>query len=255
MNTLSPYTVALLLSEGKFSCAKASKRLGFASHDALTRQLTRPWEYGVVTDWSKLPEAGDLVFDDTTIGKPYSRKIANVHWVYDASEQKALPGYKLLLVLWVTKTETHILRVCLPGTENMNELMRQTLKELSDAGLKPRRVLFDCWFATNATLNLLHRLGWTYVCRVKSNRLFNKKHINEYSFRGAKGKIGKLKGVAHRVQIVKDGDRYLVTNKLIPHTTISLSRTYQERWVIEQTFRDLKQVVHLEKCACRSLEA
>lgn len=255
MKELSPYTIALLLTEGKFSCVKASRNLGFVSHDGLTRQLCKDWQYHVITDWEKLLPNGDLVIDDTAVAKPYAKNIANIHWVYDSAEERSVQGYKLLLMLWVTEEGTSVIRVLLPGTENVNELVRQSLKELAQAGVQPKRVLFDNWYAANQTLNLIHHLGWTYVCRIKSNRLFNGKNIKKYSFRGARGKTGKLKGVAHRVQTVKHGGRYLATNELIPHTSVSLARIYQGRWVIETLFRDLKQVMHLEKCSARSLEA
>jgi len=245
MNHLSPYTIALLLNEGKFSSVKAAKTLGFVSHDGLTRQLSKTWEYGVVTDWSTLSPGGDLVFDDTTVAKPYAKRIANVHWVYDACQERAVTGYKLFLMLWVTPQGTSILRVILPGTENLNELVRQTLQELAASGLEPRCVLFDTWYGSNQTLNLIHRLGWTYTCRLKSNRLLNGRAIKQHRYLGGKSRTGRLKGVAHKVQTVKHSGRYLATNELIPYTSVSLAAVYQRRWVIETMFRDLKQVLHL----------
>lgn len=255
MKYLSPYTLALLLCEGKFSSVKASKTLGFVSQDFLTRQLCKTWEYQAITDWNELPVNGDIVIDDTAVAKPYAKNIANIHWIYDSAEERAVQGYKLLLMLWVSEGKTFVLRVILPGTENLNELVRRSLKEFSEAGLNPRRVLFDNWYAANQTLNLIHSLGWTYVCRLKSNRLFNGHAIKKFSFQGANGKIGRLKDVAHRVQTVKHGGRYLATNELTPHTSVSLAKVYQGRWVIETMFRDLKQVLHLKKCSSRSLEA
>jgi IS4 transposase len=47
----------------------------------------------------------------------------------------------------------------------------------------------------------------------------------------------------------------LLTNSLTLHTSRTLADCYQERWVIEAVFRELKSVLHLEKCACRNLEA
>jgi IS4 transposase len=46
-----------------------------------------------------------------------------------------------------------------------------------------------------------------------------------------------------------------VTNNLIPHTSQTLGRLYEERWVIETVFRALKHVLHLEKCLCRNSDA
>jgi hypothetical protein len=74
-------------------------------------------------------------------------------------------------------------------------------------------------------------------------------------FYGAQGITGKPKGVYQQIQIVKHDDRFLLSNSFIPHTSRTLAACYQERWVIETVFCDLKSVLHLEKCACRKLEA
>jgi hypothetical protein len=116
-------------------------------------------------------------------------------------------------------------------------------------------VYFDSWYACSPTLELIEELGWTYVTRIKSNRLLDGIALKEHKFFGAGGKQGKLKGVSHRVQVVKHGSRYLATNVLKGHTSLSLSRKYGNRWVIETVFRALKTVLHLEKCSCRSKRA
>jgi putative transposase len=255
MPTLNDYSLALILTEGTFSCVKASSTLGFVSHDSLTRQLAKVWGYTSVVDWDKLPKHGTLVVDDTVIAKPYSKAIEHVTWTYSSSDKKVLPGISCLLALWIVDGTTYILSVSLPGNENRNDLFRRLLQELTLKGFEAETVFFDAWYAASETLNLLHALGWTYVSRIKSNRTFNKQALEKLSFHGAQGQYGKLKGVSHQVQIVKHHERYLVTNNLIPHTSQTLGRLYQERWVIETVFRALKHVLHLEKCSCRNSDA
>lgn len=255
MNNLSPYTIALLLNEGKFSCVKASKSLGIKSHDSLTRMLCKDWGLGPVSDWSTLPPDGEVIADCTTIAKPHGPNIDNVVWTYDSSEERSVLGYSVIVVLWVVKSTVYVLDVIIPGGEKKNELFRQCLREIKEAGLNPSKILFDNGYAAQDTLNLIHRLGWVYVTRMKCNRTFNGRRVDKHDFYGAKGRCGQLKGVHHRVQVVKDGDRYLATNEMIPHNTASLKRLYGNRWVIETVFRDLKDVLHLEKCSCRKLDA
>jgi Transposase DDE domain len=255
MNLINAYSLALLLTEGKFSCVKAAKKLGAVSHDALTRAIQEDMTSEAIADWSTLPKKGTLVWDETVVAKPFSPNMENAQWVHDSAQKRAVRGYKALVFLWVSGKETHILRLSLPGTENVNELVRKTLIEVKAAGLKPEICLFDNWYASCETLNLIDRLNWRYASRVKSNRLFNGRAVKTYKFHGAKGKTGQLKGVSHQVQIVKDGNRYLLTNDKHFHNSVSLSKLYGGRWVIETVFRDLKQVLHLEKCACRSLTA
>jgi hypothetical protein len=256
MDRVNAYSLALILNEGSFSCVKASQSLGFVSHDQLTRQLSRDWMPSPVADWSILPKKGVLVIDDTVIAKPHSEKIEGVKWQYASSKEKVLPGINLLLAAWVTEGNTvQVLEVFFPGDGNRNTLVQALLQDIQKAGFEPECVLFDAWYAASKTLNLIHSQGWTYVCRIRGNRLFNGKSINDHLFYGAQGKTGKLKGVYQQVQIVKHGDRYLLTNELTPHTSQTLALRYQERWVIETVFRDLKSVLHLEKCSCRNLEA
>lgn len=255
MSEMSAYSLALILNEGSFSCVKASQSLGFVSHDRLTRQLAKEWTTTPIAAWALLPKRGVLVIDDTVIAKPHSREIEGVKWQYASSRDKVLPGINLLLALWVVEGRAYILEPLFPGDENRNELVQDLLKRFKEAGFLPECVLFDAWYAASKTLNLVHTLGWTYVCRIKGNRLFNGQAIDSYAFYGAQGQTGKLKGVYQQVQIAKHGDRYLLTNEMIPHNSRTLAERYGERWVVETVFRDLKSVLHLEKCSCRNLEA
>jgi hypothetical protein len=255
MKILSKLSLGLLLCEGRFSCVKASKILGLVSHDHLTRQYACQYTFGPVTDWSSLPKTGILVVDSSVIAKPFAQDIEGIRYTYSSLEGGVVLGLDMLLVLWVSQGRHYVLEVILPQGENGNALFRHVLLQVKDAGLEPEKILFDSWFAATETLNLIHKRGWQYVCRVKCNRLFNNMPVKSHDFWGARGKTGRLRGVRHRVQIAKHGERYLLTNDLSPHTSGSLSRVYARRWVIETVFRDLKQVLHLEKCQCRSLTA
>lgn len=56
--------------------------------------------------------------------------------------------------------------------------------------------------------------------------------------------------------VAKHGEPYLLTNETVfLHTSQTLAEAYAKRWVVETVFRDLKTVLHLEKCACRNLDA
>lgn len=256
MSVLNPYSLAMIITEGRFSCVKAANGLGFVSHDALTRQLAKEWAFTPISDWDSLPKEGRAIMDDSAIAKPHSEAIEGVKWIYDSSEGKALPGINMLLALWVVGNEIFVLEVAFPQGESRHDLVQDLLKRMHEAGLKPTEVLFDAWYAASKTLNLIHRLGWKYVCRVKGNRLFNGQPIQSYQFYGAKGRRGRLKEVNHQVQIVKHEDRFLLTNETtFLHTSLTLAEAYANRWAVETVFRDLKTVLHLEKCACRNLEA
>ena len=87
---------------------------------------------------------------------------------------------------------------------------------------------------------------------MKKNRYLNGSKIETHRYWGAKSLRGKLRGVAHEVQVVKHGQRYLMTNARQNVNTTTLKAWYKRRWAIEELFRELKQCLHLEHCRCRS---
>jgi putative transposase len=256
MERISRLSLALLLTEGSFSCVKAATCIGLFSHDQLTRDLSRQVVYtAILTPFTNLPKEGDLSVDDTIIAKPHAGEIEGLSYVYSSSDEKVVFGMNVFLAVWRAEGKLYLVQVELPGEASKHELFQELLKQLKEAGCDPHCVYFDSWYACSETLNLIESFDWAYVTRIKSNRLLNGTALKNLSFFGAKGKLGRLKGVRHKVQIVKHGDRYLGTNVLHPYTTGSLSRKYQRRWVIETVFRALKSVLHLEKCSCRSKRA
>lgn len=256
MERMSRITLALLLTEGSFSCVKAAQSLGLFSHDQLTRELAREVVYtAILTPLEALPKDGELSVDDTVVAKPHASEIEGLAYTYSSSDDQVVFGMNVFLATWRSGGKLYLVQVELPGECSKNELFQELLKQLKEAGCEPSCVYFDSWYACSATLNLIDRLQWTYVTRIKSNRLVDGIPLKTHRFFGAKGRIGRLKGVKHKVQFVKHGDRYLATNVLIPSTTGSLTRQYQNRWVIETVFRALKSVLHLEKCSCRSKRA
>ena len=256
MERLSRITLALLLTEGRFSCVKAAQSLGLFSHDQLTRELAKEVVYtAILTPLEALPKAGELSVDDTVVAKPHANDIEGLEYTYSSSDDKVLLGLSVFLAVWRAGGKLYLVQVVLPGERSKHELFQELLKQLKAAGCEPKAVYFDNWYAASDTLNLIHRLKWVYVTRIKCNRVFEGAQVRKHKFFGASALIGRLKGVKHKVQIVKHGDRFLATNGLVPHTSQSLARQYQKRWVIETVFRALKSVLHLEKCACRTLRA
>lgn len=116
----------------------------------------------------------------------------------------------------------------------------QLLREAKRRGLRPEYVLFDSWYAAASLLHQLESMGWKYVARLKSNRLFEGQAVRErwpHRFGRARGRLRK---VNHKAVVVKDGRRYFVTNDtgLI---SSELKRHYRVRQQIEEVFRLLKQ--------------
>lgn len=65
------------------------------------------------------------------------------------------------------------------GGRSKVELAAELLREAHRRGLSPEYVLFDSWYAASTLLHLLADLGWKYVARLKSNRLFDGRPVRD----------------------------------------------------------------------------
>lgn len=250
------YKIALLSTEGKFSCCKSAQNLTNISHDKLTRFLSKSTVNQDI-DIKLLPTGGDLIFDDTSINKSHARNIEGLSWIWCSSLNKAIRGLCLIKVIYVYKGKIYNLRdiIWQKGTGTKNELIRECLKNLHNEGLKPKIVLFDCFYAACKNLNLINSFGWKYLTLCRSNKIFEKKQAKKYNYFGGKSLYGKARGIYHRVQIAKHCNRYIMTNLDESITSRSGWKIYQRRWIVETIFRDLKSFLHLEECSSRSLMA
>lgn len=256
MYNTNDYKIALLSTEGKFSCRKSAQNLTNISHDKLTRILSKN-AVNQDIDIKSLPKGGNLVFDDSSINKSYARNIEGLSWVWCSSINKAIRGLCLIKVIYVYKDKIYNLSdiIWQKGGDTRNKLIRKCLQKLYDEGLEPKIVLFDCFYAACKNLNLINSFNWKYLTLCRSNKIFEKQQVKKYNYFGGKSLYGKARGIYHRVQIAKHCNRYIVTNLDKPITSRSGWKIYQRRWIIETIFRDLKSFLHLEECSSRSLKA
>jgi len=256
MNKLYEYRMALLSTEGKFSCHKSAEKLENISHDSLTRFLSKNDEK-LEIDIKSLPKGGTLIFDDTSISKIFSKNIEKVRYVWCSSLNKAIKGYTLIKIIYVYGNKIYNLTDIIwdkqEGTKN--EVIRKKLIEFKEAGLEPEIVLFDCFYAACKNLNLIDSMGWKYLTLCKSNKIFEKKQVQKHEYFGGKSLYGKARGIYHQVQIAKHCNRYIMTNLNCNIKSHSGWKIYRKRWIIETVFRDLKSYLHLEECSSRSLKA
>ena len=155
---------------------------------------------------------------------------------------------------------------------------RQAFEHLCEHELAPDVFLFDAWYAAEALLDALEKMGRVYITRLRSNRAVELEGeraslralatgINHEEYRRLRvdGRsfwvvdlLLDLKGRARqRVLICKDAVHadpiFLTTNSKSFSTKFVIS-LYQKRFVIEVFFKDAKQFLHLETFQCRALE-
>jgi putative transposase len=155
---------------------------------------------------------------------------------------RVLRGHQVVLLVW-TDGRVRVplgLRLWKKGGASKVELAAQLLREAERRGMRPECVLFDSWYAAASLLHLLEGLGWKYVARLKSNRLFEGAAVRERWPHRFGRAVGRLRKVNHEVTVVKDGRRYFVSNA-VQLSSSELKQHYRVRQQIEEVFRLLKQ--------------
>lgn len=254
MLNINYYKLALLSTEGKFSCCKSARNLNNISHDKLTRFLSKTTLKEEI-EIKSLPKGGDLIFDDSSINKSSSKNIEGVSWVWCSTLGKAIKGFCFIKIIYVYNDEVYNLADIFwrKGGKTKNKIIREKLQELYEKGIEPGIILFDCFYAACKNLNLINSFNWKYLSLCRSNKIFEKQQIQKYKFYGGNSLYGKARGIYHKVQIAKHCNRYIITNLDKPIKSHSGWKIYQRRWLIETIFRDLKTNLHLEECSSRSL--
>lgn len=261
------FVLSLLAGEGSYSYAQSSKAFTQVSSYQLKRFLDKEWDpnqaleevtLSLGIDWSK----GWLMIDDTMIEKPYAEKIEGVYWLYSTKNSDFVQALNLTILAWSDGKQTIPLRFAVYEKDNTGKAIQtknafalEALKYAWKKGIHPKYVCFDSKFPANDLLNFIHQCQWSYFCQLPSNRLFNGTQLKESRFQPSPQE-GFLKGVGHRVSVTKHCKKYFATNTTGKRLTRQqIVSNYRVRWRIEDLFRALKQLTHLEECKSRSIQA
>lgn len=240
------------------------------AHDAFTRLLHR-LEPDPATLWREVcplveRERGVLVVDDTTLDKPYARKIALVHRHWSGKHHAVVDGINLITLLW-SEGESLIpvdYRVFDKPNDGItkNEHFAAMLLTAQRRGFAPQCVLFDSWYASIDNLRLIRDRGWRWLTQLKANRLVNPDRTGNRAVRecdiAETGTVVHLKdyGMVKVFRIVTPaGDtEYWATNDLNMGEGERLK--YAEfAWGIEVYHRALKQECGVERAMVRAARA
>jgi len=239
------------------------------AHDAFTRLLHRldpdPADLWLEARSQVDKTEGILVIDDSTLDKPYARRIDLVSRHWSGKHHAVVQGISLVSLLW-TDGDRHVpcdFRVQ-DKAEGLtkNDHFRAMARAAHDRGLAPRCVAFDGWYSGVANLKLLRGFGWTWLTRLKSNRLVNKDRQGlrplsrtEVAEAGTEVWLSGY-GLVKVFKIVAPdgGVAYWATSDLAM-TDLTRQQYSEYSWAIENYHRGIKQCTEIERCQARSAKA
>jgi hypothetical protein len=183
------------------------------------------------------------------------------HW--SGNHHRVVAGINLLTLLWTDGTaclpcDCRIYDTPLPMGNTKNEHFRAMLVTAKQRGFSPSLVCFDSWYSRLDNLKAVRAHGWTFLTRLKHNRLVNPDGQGNVPLNTvvgiATGRVVQLKGFGF-VQVFRTGAPhgsadYWATNKLDMRTTEQQAVAAQA-WTIEAYHRGLKQCCGVERAHVR----
>lgn len=267
------YINFLLASQGRYTCTEAARsqpdeKQIRPSHDAFTRLLLRePQDTGSL--WEEAEPmvskgSGVLVLDDTTLDKPYSKKIALVtnHW--SGKHHGVVRGINLITLLWtdgekLVPTDHRVYDKPFGG-KTKNEHFSDMLYAARERGLHPDYTVFDSWYTSLDNLGQLHEMGWRWFARMKENRLVCTEKGSEFkaisdikiSEQGRVVQLNDYGPVRVFRTVREDGEvQYWATDDLSMDTK-KRDELESMGWGIEVYHRGIKQCCGIEKAQVRT---
>lgn len=267
------YIQFLIASQGGYSCSEAARvqqqTAGAPAHDSFSRLLCE-LEPDPQALWSEAEPLiggdaeGILILDDSTLDKPHARHIELVGWHFSGRHKRVVRGINLVTLLW-TDGDRHIpidYRIYVKGGPTKNELFREMLRAAHARGLRPQCVSFDSWYASTDNLKLVRALGWTFLTRLKGNRLvrqgFGPKTGVALAVVAAEGSALHLTGFGpvkvFRSAAQDGGAEHWATNDGAA-AWLGWRRWADYSWRIEEYHRGLKQHCGVQGCQARGARA
>jgi hypothetical protein len=265
------YIQWLIASPKVVSCTQAAKASPLlVAHDAYTRLLQRiePTSQELWSEVQSLVslKTGWLVIDDTTLDKPYARKMELVTRHWSGKHQCVVQGINLISLLWTDgdiaipvdwrvfdKERDHLTK---------NDHLCQMLQTARLRGFEPTAVLWDSWYSSLKNLKMLRTWGWRFFVALKSNRLVDPDGKGNRAVRDLSMKTGYLKahlkgfGWVELYRVVETKGKsesvrfFIGSEEVLDESEIQQRR--ETAYQIEGYHRGLKQECHIERCQARS---
>ena len=268
------YIAFLIAAQRVFSCTEAARCQPLTpkapAHDAFTRLLARePPDTAAL--WQEARrfvrrEEGMLVLDDTTLDKPYAKKMELVTRHWSGKHQSVVWGINLQTLVWTGLGESNEpcvipcdVRLYQSGGPTKNEQFREMLAMACERGFSPSLVLFDSWYSGLDNLKAVRELGWHFLTRLASNRTVNPDRTGQVPVSalevGPAGRVVQLKGfglIRLFRTVSRDGRVEHWATSRLQMSGDERSASEQKAWGIESYHRSLKQHCGAERSQVRS---
>lgn len=240
------------------------------AHEAFTRLLHR-LEPDAEALWQEASRqvqrhSGILVVDDSTLDKPYAKRLELVcrHW---SGEHHAVgEGIHLIPLLW-SEGDRHVpvdYRLYDQAGESLSqhEPCRTMLNPAHGRGFRPECVVFDSGYSSLDTLTRVNAWGWVWLTRLKANRQVNP---DRSGLRAVARVDTDANGcVVHRrgyglIRLFKlvtpDGDSEWWASNDLTMRPLTRVRFAGYAWTIEHYHRGIKQLCGVERAQVRAARA
>jgi hypothetical protein len=271
--TAVDYIQFLIAAQRAYTCTEAARCAGAVSHDAYTRLLSRlPPDTAAL--WREVEPLvskaqGLLVVDDTTLDKPYARKMGLVTRHWSGKHHAVVEGINLTTLLWTDgraslPCDCRLYEPAEPGKEQVtkNDHFLAMLGTAKERGFSPRYVCFDGWYSGLENLKALRGHGWHFLTRLKGNRLVNPDGTGNVAVKDvaipAQGREVHLKGFGFiRVfrTVAPDGDAEHWATDDLEMGDAARQDLARQVFAIENYHRQLKQCCGVERAQVRSARA
>ena len=260
------YINFLVAAQKVFSAVEASRvhpgDSTEVAHDAYTRLLQRvPPDSGAL--WEEVKplvktEGGLLVVDDSTLDKPYARKMGLVTSHWSGKHGRVVEGINLISLVWTDRAATlpcdfRLYEKTADGLSK-NDHFRAMIRTARARGFAPEIVGFDSWYGSLENLKLVRDCEWHWLTQLKSNRLVDpdgtgNRPISEL-FIPPLGRLVHLKGYGW-IKVFKTvgihGDVEFWATSRLSMTLEQCAFYAQDVWQVEVYHRGLKQFTGIER--------
>jgi len=254
-----------------FTCTEAARCYpegsDSPSHDAFTRLLQR-WPPDTEALWIESthlvrPGEGVLIVDDTTLDKPYAKKMDLVYRQYSGKHHSVVNGINITTLVWTDGNSVIPIDFRIYDNYNdgktKNDHLQDMLEKAKERGFRPDFVLFDSWYSSLDNLKKIRGHGWHWLTRLKKNRLVNPDKTKNVQISTidipSDGRNVHLKGYGFvkvfRI-VSKDGDEEHWATDLIDMEEPDRKELARKSWKIEEYHRGIKQFCGVERCQARN---